>query len=198
MDRSEALTEGVQPTPEKDAEQRRRIDSFLQGEALEISSQLASLVENAEEISKEFNLASIRRLPALATLMRFLSHAMRVAGSKSIADEVEDLLRASLVYPQTRKLGQKHVERLVSLCRAYLTEVKGKQKGILRLADKTGFATGFNRFWKRNSNLKAETSHSGHISIGDDVFIGTPGPRDWPVGADDATRPESAIVVFFV
>jgi hypothetical protein len=111
----------------------------LKGEAQEISSQLATLIQRADELADRFDLEVLRQVPELSILLQFLAHAMRVAESDEIADEVEDLLRASLVYHQAQRKGDDSVRTLVRLCRAYLYRIRDHQN-ILVLADQTGFA----------------------------------------------------------
>lgn len=131
---------GVVAFPSPDRSRRAEYAEFLEGEALEISSQLARLIDRADEIGDHFDLATMYNVPELSTLLQFLAHAMRVSGVTNIADDVEDLLRSSLVYHQTRRVDEEAARRLVRLCRSYLQQIGG-QKGILSLADKTGFAT---------------------------------------------------------
>lgn len=114
---------------------------FLQGEAEAISSQLTGLINRADELVGNFNLASLRSAPELSSLLQFLAHAMRVGGQGELADEVEDLLRASLVYHQARRESVGRADALVRLCRSYLSAIRGTNPGILTLADHTGFAT---------------------------------------------------------
>lgn len=116
------------------------IDQFLQGEAVEISSQLAGLIDRVDEIGETFNLKVVRKMPELSSLMQFLAHAMRVSGTSSLADEIEDLLRASLVYHQANRQSAESGKALVKLCRAYIASLQSR-KDILKLADTTGFST---------------------------------------------------------
>ena len=116
------------------------IGRFLRGEATEVSSQLAALLERVDEIGSTFNMDIVRRLPELSSLLQFLAHAMRVSGSANLADEVEDLLRASLIYHQASKADAGSASALVTLCRAYINSMKGRDN-ILKLADSTGFST---------------------------------------------------------
>jgi hypothetical protein len=113
---------------------------FLVGEAQEISSQLARLIDRADEIEGNFSLATVERWPELSNLLQFLAHAMKVSGSEQLAEDVEDLLRASLVYHQARRVSEERAQRLVDLCRSYLRQIQGRSE-ILPLADQTGFAT---------------------------------------------------------
>jgi hypothetical protein len=127
-----------------DNDKQNRID-FLQAEATEIASQLAKLITRADEIVRQFDdpvqlRETLRSSPELSALLQFLAHAVKVSGYKDIADEVEDLLRASLVYHQVQGQGGDAVRRLVNLCRAYLRQIHG-QAGLVKLADQTGFAT---------------------------------------------------------
>lgn len=135
-------TIGVIAFPERDSSDRTRYVEFLKGEAEAVSSQLTTLISSIGDISEsfEFNLEAVRTHPQLSALLQFLAHALRVSGSSDIADEVEDLLRASLVYYQAQREGEGVARRLIDLCRLYLLQAS-TQKGILPLADKTGFAT---------------------------------------------------------
>lgn len=134
-------TTGIVAFPVRNRKDDDKYREFLRGEAEEISSQLAELLSQADHIAERFDLATVRRWPQMAELMRFLAHAMRTAGGNDIADEVEDILRSSLVYYQARRESEDAAARLVALCRGYLSSLQGKGTGILSLADKTGFAT---------------------------------------------------------
>jgi hypothetical protein len=134
-------TSGIVAFPTPDRQKKEEYTQFLRGEAQAISSQLATLIERADEIvKKDFGISAIFAVPELHSFLQFLAHAMRVSGTADIADEVEDLLRASLVYRQAQKRGEESAQTLVTLCRAYLAKVRG-QADILALADQTGFAT---------------------------------------------------------
>lgn len=133
-------TLGIVAFPADKREKRESFVTFLKGEAKHISSQLAALIVAADEIGDTFNLANIRQYPQLSSLLQFLAHAVRVADGGDIADELELILRSSLVYHQTKKQSQK-LSAFVRLCRAYVQQVSASQKGVLSLADTTGFAT---------------------------------------------------------
>lgn len=155
-------TLGVIAFPAPDEARRNRYERFLQQEALEISSQLATLIDRADEIEGKFSdLQTLRNLPELTALMQFLAHAMRVSGSSNLADEVEDLLRASLVFHQAQRKGKEATRTLVRLCRAYLEQIRA-QRGILALADQTGFTT------PSVLRLIAQKSHIPEINTVDD------------------------------
>jgi superfamily II DNA/RNA helicase len=131
---------GVVAFPIPNAHARSGCEEFLRGEAREIISQLATIVDHVEEIRESFDLKTLYNWPSLSPLLQFLAHAMRVAGQNDFADHTEDLLRASLIYHQTRKRGEEAAQKLITLCRAYLKGL-GKQPGLVELADQTGFST---------------------------------------------------------
>jgi hypothetical protein len=133
-------TIGIVGFPIPNAEARRGCEEFLRGEAREIISQLTTIVDHVEDIRESFDLKTIYNWPSLSPLLQFLAHAMRVAGQNDFADQTEDLLRASLIYHQTRKRGEEAAQKLITLCRAYLSSL-GKQRGLVELADQTGFST---------------------------------------------------------
>lgn len=133
-------TVGTVAFPAPDAAKKREYVRFLQSEAREIASQLATLIDQVEVIGDNFSLQTLRDFPQLSSLLQFLSHAMRISGTADVADEVEDILRASLVYHQARRLGDGADRKLVQLCRNYLNKVRGR-RDILAMADQTGFAT---------------------------------------------------------
>ncbi len=134
-------TVGVVAFPTKSKAAKEEFVGFLKREAIEISSQLAALIVAADEIGEKFTLASLRKHPELSSLLQFLAHAVRVSDSTDIADQLEILLRSSLVYHQTRRRDQQQLNRFVDLCRAYVTQISASKKGLLGLADTTGFAT---------------------------------------------------------
>jgi hypothetical protein len=131
---------GVVAFPAPNKEKRNEYIQFLQGEAQNTSSQLATLIDRADDIAGQFNLKALRDWPQLSALLQFLAHAMRVSGVSNLAEEVDDVLRASLIYHQARHEGENAVQRLVRLCRSYLEQIRG-QPGLLTLSDQTGFAT---------------------------------------------------------
>jgi replicative superfamily II helicase len=130
---------GVVAFPAPTHEKKDELIEFLRGEAQDISSQLATLIDHADQLTT-FSLRDVRTTPAFSSLLQFLAHALRVSGSGRFAEEVEDLLRASLVYHQARRESSERAARLVALCRAYLQSL-GNSTGVLGLADQTGFAT---------------------------------------------------------
>jgi len=132
---------GVVAFPASSAAKRRKWEDFLQKEALEISSQLADLIDQADRIGAKFNLATTFNWPQMGELMRFLAHAVRTAGESEVASEIENILRASLVYYQIKRREPNVAEKLVKLCRSYIESIKECGAGVLTLSDQTGFAT---------------------------------------------------------
>lgn len=134
-------TLGIVAFPSPSLKKKAEVIDFLKGEAEQIASQLATLLVAAEHIGDAFNLANIRKHPELSSLLQFLAHAVRVSERDNIADEMESLLRSSLIYHQARKADETALNRFIDLCRAYVRQVTAGQRGLLSLADKTGFAT---------------------------------------------------------
>src|SRR5439155_13261219 len=114
---------GIVAFPVSREDKLRRIEEFLRGEAEAIVSQLSSLVDQADEIVQMFNLQGLKEWPELSPFLQFLAHAMRVARTPALAEEIEDLLRASLIYHQTRRRGAEFSRRLVDICRNYLGQI---------------------------------------------------------------------------
>lgn len=132
---------GVIAFPSEKSARRAEYVEFLKGEATAISSQLAALVVAADEIGEQFNLAVLRAYPELSALLQFLAHAVRVSSETSVADEMENLLRSSLIYHQSSGVDRSDMDKFIGLCRSYVRSISGRQRGLLALADKTGFAT---------------------------------------------------------
>jgi hypothetical protein len=131
---------GLVGFPAAGGAQQARWQKYLSGEAEEVASQLASVITAADSISDHFGLSALRDTPGLSEMLQFLAHAVRVSGSTAIAEEIEDLLRGSLVYHQERATDPARAARLVALCREYLDQIAGNP-GIAALSDRTGFAT---------------------------------------------------------
>jgi hypothetical protein len=127
------------PSPSQD--HRDKFQEFLRGEAEEIVSQLMDILDVADKLTDSLNLNSLRHQKNLSSFLRFLSHAALVAGKSNVADDVEDILRASLLYNQAQKQGKNRTASLVKLCRKYFSDLKSDSTGVLSLADRTGFAT---------------------------------------------------------
>jgi replicative superfamily II helicase len=133
-------TQGIVAFPAPDRTKHEKVSEFLKGEAQAIASQLAELIEQAEDMSTRFDLQSLREHPQLSPLLQFLAHAMRISGNGNLAIAVEDVLQDSLIYHQIKHQGQEASQRLLKICQSYLEQAQ-QHRDILTLADKTGFAT---------------------------------------------------------
>jgi superfamily II DNA/RNA helicase len=131
---------GIVAFPAPDEEKLHDFQMFLQGHAKDVSSQLTSLITGFDEIGNRFGIEMLRKFNQLSSLLQFLAHALRVAKEENIAEEVEELLRASLVFHQVQNENTQAAHHLVELCKSYLEKIQ-KQKGLVEIADKTGFAT---------------------------------------------------------
>lgn len=130
---------GIIAFPAETDKRREQWIDFLAKDAEEVTSQLLTVLARVDEIARDFG-AAVRATPELSPLLQFLSHALRISDHANLADEVEDLLRASLVYHQASRLGQDAVANLLKLARSYLSTID-RRAGAVSLADSTGFAT---------------------------------------------------------
>lgn len=131
---------GLVGFPVANAKQVVAWQTFLQGEAQAVASQLSQLVDTAEQLTGgSIGLREVRNIPALTDMLQFLAHAMHVGGAKQTAAELEDLLRTSLVYRQASDEPER-ASSLARLCREYLEHVAA-QPGLAALSDQTGFST---------------------------------------------------------
>lgn len=113
-------TLGVVAFPAPTSKKQKAFEEFLTKEAEEIVSQLVTLIQNMSDFTNVSSLSYLRDNRALSPLLQFLAHAMRVSGNENVADDVEDLLRSSLVYHQIRKQNRVVAARLIRICRRYL------------------------------------------------------------------------------
>ena len=122
-------TVGVIAFPTGRPERLSRVRQFLHGEAERITSQLAALLIHADEIGERFDMATLRSWPDLSTLLQFLSHTMRISGGDVFIDDIEDILRSSLVYHQVE--DDERMQRLIRLCRSYLLHIRGESRACI-------------------------------------------------------------------
>lgn len=131
---------GVIAFPVLEDRQRKEWEKLFRSEAEKVVSQLASLISAADDISGKLNLLALREHEELSPFLQYLAHAMRVSGAAAAAEDVEDLLRSSLVYRQALDESEHYAAALVRLCRAYLQRISG-DPGLVAVADGTGFST---------------------------------------------------------
>ncbi len=133
-------TLGVIAFPAPKPVQKQKVQNLLKEDAQNVVRQLIDIIKKAEAMGIQFTISALRENPGLSSLLQFLAHAMRVAGNENLANDVEELLRSSLVYYQLQKQDQKLARTLIRICRSYI-EQTNRRKNILHLADQTGFAT---------------------------------------------------------
>lgn len=131
---------GVVAYPVTTDEQREGWAAFFRKEAVEVASQLAGLIENVDAIVDDLGYSALMAHETLSPFLQYLAHAMKVSGAKGAAQDLEDLLRNSLVFRQAVTKDQELGARLAKLSRAYLQRV-GPNPGLVALADGTGFST---------------------------------------------------------
>ncbi len=133
---------GVVGFPVNKPEQEKKWERFFAAEAENIASRLAGVVEKTDEIGTDF-LSALNRsddIESLSEFLQYLAHAFRVSGAMTSANEIEDLLRSSLVFSETERVSRTQAQKLVQLCRDYLGTLDGR-KSLVALADGTGFST---------------------------------------------------------
>lgn len=133
---------GVVGFPIVDDVQKGRWDEFFKTEATDIASRLADVVARADEIGTDF-LAALNRnheMESFSEFLQYLAHALRVSGAMNSANEIEDLLRSSLIFAETERVSRSKAQKLVQLCRSYLDSLQNKGS-LVALADGTGFST---------------------------------------------------------
>ena len=165
---------GVVAYPVVNDQQRDSWEEFFRQEAAEVASQLAGLVDNVDTIAENFDLRTLWTHETLSPFLQYLAHAMKVSGANNAAQDVEDLLRNSLVYRQAVSKDQALGAQLAKLCRAYLQRV-GPNPGLVALADGTGFSTitvdVLRRRATRDSNIQDHASWEPNELFGRDLSV---------------------------
>jgi hypothetical protein len=119
---------------------REDVQDFLRRQAIDICSHLMQATGDLASVVEDFDLSFVRHNSALAVFLQYLAHAARVAGAEESSRDIEELLRSSLVYHQTRETDRRLADQLVSLARNFMSELQGYERGYLALADGTGFS----------------------------------------------------------
>lgn len=133
---------GIVGFPVVTDEQDAKWEQFFSAEATDIASRLAGVVDSADQIGTDFlrALNPSSDIESLSEFLQYLAHAFRVSGAMNSANEIEDLLRSSLVYSETERVSRDQAKKLVQLCRGYLESLDGR-RSLVALADGTGFST---------------------------------------------------------
>jgi helicase len=114
--------------------------TFLNREASEVASALLEAVRGLDDISDDFNLHFTRDNRTLSVFLEYLTHVTKIAGVSGAQSDLEDILRSSLAYQQLLDHHRESAPILVSLARKYINSMSGDDRGILALADGTGFS----------------------------------------------------------
>lgn len=128
-----------------DDDQQDWWENFFETESAKIASQLADVVVKADQIGADFGLGTLRSVKNLSEFMQYLAHAMRGSGALQSANEIEDLLRSSLLFTVIEEESPREAARLVGVCRRYLDSIRG-MRPLVALADGTGFSTSTVRY----------------------------------------------------
>ncbi|MEU6141435.1 DEAD/DEAH box helicase [Streptomyces sp. NPDC047081] len=137
---------GLVVFPAQSNDEREEVRSFLQNQAVDICSHLMEATADLSSIVDRFDLSFVRQNSALAVFLQYLAHAARVAGAEESSRDIEELLRSSLVYHQTRETDRALADQLISIARNFMASLEGVDRGFLALADGTGFSLPSARF----------------------------------------------------
>ncbi|MGW4330348.1 DEAD/DEAH box helicase [Nocardia sp. NPDC004573] len=119
---------------------REKVQQFLREQAADVCSHLLQAASQLSSGIDHFDLKFVRENSALAVFLQYLAHVARVAGAEETSRDIEELLRSSLVYHQTRESDRRLAEQLISLSRTFMSRLEGVERGYLALADNTGFS----------------------------------------------------------
>ncbi|MGW4168979.1 DEAD/DEAH box helicase [Streptomyces chartreusis] len=137
---------GLVVFPAQSRDEKEEVRRFLQNQAVDICSHLMEAVAELSSIVDRFDLGFVRQNSALAVFLQYLAHAARVAGAEESSRDIEELLRSSLVYHQTRETDRALADQLISIARNFMASLEGVDRGFLALADGTGFSLPSARF----------------------------------------------------
>lgn len=121
---------------------REKIQRYLQGDAGQVASSLIDVVvAMAKGSTITFNTRDLVEHKSLSAFLQYILHAVAVSGMGRIHQELEGLLRGSLVFEQAGALDPDLADALIRLGRAYLSSLGGKGDWYFRMADGTGFSS---------------------------------------------------------
>ena len=116
----------------------KEFSEFLEGEAANVVSALARVLASVADVPTDYGLDIVRRQPVLSDFLQYLAHALRVGGFAQASAEIEDILRASLVFYRLRQDDRDLAEQLVRWSRRFLEA--NRDRGLLDVADATGLS----------------------------------------------------------
>ncbi|MFE0509371.1 DEAD/DEAH box helicase [Streptomyces sp. NPDC058964] len=137
---------GLVVFPAQSEAEKSEVRNFLQNQAVDICSYLMQATAELSNVVDRFDLSFVRQNSALAVFLQYLAHAARVAGAEESTRDIEELLRSSLVYHQTRENDRQLADQLISIARNFMAGLEDVDRGFLALADGTGFSLPSARF----------------------------------------------------
>ncbi|MFH1468767.1 MAG: DEAD/DEAH box helicase [Pseudomonadota bacterium] len=135
------------PFSKKEREKKEgALARYLADDAAEVASTLLPLVrELARGRAITFNTPTVEEHRGLSAFLQYVLHAVAVSGSRRIHQELEGLLRSSLVFQQASEESPELADALIRLGRAYVDDLVGGKRDRLdhyaRMADGTGFSS---------------------------------------------------------
>lgn len=113
---------------------------FLRASSAQVASALIETLTDAVTDAERFDLGFVRNHKTFAVFLQYLTHALRVGGAEVAGEQLQDLLRSSLVYFQLESSDRRAADDLVRATTRYLESIAGIDRGWLALADGTGFS----------------------------------------------------------
>lgn len=121
---------------------RQRIAQYLAQDAAQVASALwevLAALARGETIA--FSTSDLRAHKSLSGFLQYVLHAVAVSGLDRVHQELEGLLRGSLVFEQARARDPDLADALIRLGRTYLGSLGTKGPWYFRMADGTGFSS---------------------------------------------------------
>ncbi|MGW4125877.1 DEAD/DEAH box helicase [Nocardia sp. NPDC004711] len=119
---------------------RDEVQEFLRKQAVDICSHLMTATGQVSSVVDRFDLKFVRENSALAVFLQYLAHVARVAGVEETSRDIEEILRSSLVYHQTKETDRRLADQLISISRGFMAQIGDYEPGYIALADNTGFS----------------------------------------------------------
>ncbi len=146
----------------RDEEDIQTYKDYLKNSDIEILSAIYSELKILTEISDRFNRDFVLNHPALGRFFQYLLHAVSISDYETVSSGIRDVLLSSLAYYQMNKESPNEARKLIDVAINYLEQIQGKNKGIIKLIDGTGFCSmSFDYLWTQRDNFSDVTIWQG-------------------------------------
>ena len=145
------------------AEREAALREYLNSAAVELSSTLIAMVEEALTKAGDLDLAKLSFMGSWSSFVQFVTHTYRVVGPEEFAVRVEQVLRGTLGFRELRSRRPELADTLVQSVQAYTSRLSGKP---ISLVDSTGFS------WESVNATLARMTDRGLNDrlLGDELF----------------------------